>query len=664
SFSQRVQAAQVDIAELRDRARVDNDLWFTMCEALAGEEGHLVTVADLGFMHPGDVSAFFDSLENALDRSRAGILYELCREACGLPNVLVTTAADPAPESGPVRDASSSSVEPPRKKAKMSLFIDAVDESSFAVVSPQTYDSLVSAFRKRYGDVEDVELPTLEQLSGVQAKVLEGSCPYCDFSVFTVAPRERLRRLKAQGWSFNQEGEAQRVGSLRIPTFAEWLASFELFSNALLMLEVATSADLKKYKQLVSGLQDTYKDFWLQIYSADDFMRSVRLPRYKTSDEVSWGACFVAACVDLAYWADRVDRVIFKLRAAGATSSPAPSSAQASGVPASTSTPSTSLSSGKKRQICFAYQSGRHGDGDCPAGRRHAGIVVRIPDEKLRSVLALAESALSKRCIPVKMLRRVCGKFAWIGQTVPFVHAFVSPLWRCLGWADRHSVSAVRVESLRPSLVWLKTFINLHFESVRQQDAAEGCYSRVYPCASLTTSPWSIVVDASTTGVGGVLYEGSRPVSWFADSLKKVDFERFDSAPRDCKRQAVWEALAILIACRLWLPSLPRFWTVKCCSDSRTALSSLMSLKSRSKALILIAQELALDCALEGRWFNLSFSHVPGASNQWADALSRLSEGISIPSALESVPRVPCPDRSPDAGFWRVADPPQCIAMH
>ncbi|KAF4723898.1 hypothetical protein FOZ62_002256, partial [Perkinsus olseni] len=293
-----------------------------------------------------------------------------------------------------------------------------------------------------------------------------------------------------------------------------------------------------------------------------------------------------------------------------------------------------------------------------------AGIVVRIPDEKLRSVLALAESALSKRCIPVKMLRRVCGKFAWIGQTVPFVHAFVSPLWRLLGWADRHSVSAVRVESLRPSLVWLKTFINLHFESVRQQDAAEGCYSRVYPCASLTTSPWSIVVDASTTGVGGVLYEGSRPVSWFADSLKKVDFERFDSAPRDCKRQAVWEALAILIACRLWLPSLPRFWTVKCCSDSRTALSSLMSLKSRSKALILIAQELALDCALEGRWFNLSFSHVPGASNQWADSLSRLSEGISIPSPLESVPRVPCPDRSPDAGFWRVADPPQCLAMH
>ncbi|KAF4720033.1 hypothetical protein FOZ62_000810 [Perkinsus olseni] len=378
SFSQRVQAAQVDIAELRDRARVDNDLWFTMCEALAGEEGHLVTVADLGFMHPGDVSAFFDSLENALDRSRAGILYELCREACGLPNVLVTTAADPAPDSGPMRDASSSSsVEPPRKKAKMSLFIDAVDESSFAVVPPQTYDSLVSAFRKRYGDVEDVELPTLEQLSGVQARVLEGSCPYCDFSVFTVAPRERLRRLKAQGWSFNQEGEAQRVGSLRIPTFAEWLSSFELFSNALLMLEVATSADLKKYKQLVSGLQDTYKDFWLQIYSADDFMRSVRLPRYKTSDEVSWGACFVAACVDLAYWADRVDRVIFKLRAAGATSSPAPSSTQASGVPASTSTPSTSLSSGKKRQICFAYQSGRHGDGDYPAGRRHVCMKCR-----------------------------------------------------------------------------------------------------------------------------------------------------------------------------------------------------------------------------------------------------------------------------------------------
>ncbi|KAF4647132.1 hypothetical protein FOL47_005038, partial [Perkinsus chesapeaki] len=217
------------------------------------------------------------NLDSSLDRNRTALLYELCRSACGLPNILVTTTTESfSPRKRRAEDSSSSDsgVEVARKRVKMSLHIDSVDDSTFPVVSAHSFDELVSKFRTKFGDVDDTELPSIEQLSGLQSKLDEGICPYCDFAVFTVAPRDRLRRLKAQGWSLNQEGEAQRIGSLRIPTFAEWVSSFDLFTNSLLMLSVASSADMKKYKSVVSGLHETYSEFWLQIYSADDFMRS------------------------------------------------------------------------------------------------------------------------------------------------------------------------------------------------------------------------------------------------------------------------------------------------------------------------------------------------------------------------------------------------------
>ncbi|KAF4662729.1 hypothetical protein FOL47_006081, partial [Perkinsus chesapeaki] len=147
-----------------------------------------------------------------------------------------------------------------------------------------------------------------------------------------------------------------------------------------------------------------------------------------------------------------------------------------------------------------------------------AGIILHVPDEKLRSALALVETSLAKVRIPVKLLRKVCGKFAWIGQIVPYVCAFVSPLWGALGVAERCNWSWIHVNQIRRSLVWLKAFIDVHFDS-----SSSSFYSRVFPCASWSSSRWSIVVDASPFGVGGILYDGASPTSWFADTLSRSD---------------------------------------------------------------------------------------------------------------------------------------------
>ncbi|KAF4651622.1 hypothetical protein FOL47_000282, partial [Perkinsus chesapeaki] len=172
-LSERIDAAQVDISALRGKAQVGDDLWAKMCDVLSGEEDGLSSVADLGFMHPEDISDSLSSLETSRDRSRAALLFELCRSACGLPNVLMNTCVEPLPpprREGEVEPSSSEDTESdmPRKKVKMSLFIDSVDDSTFPVISSQSFDALVANFRLKFGDVEDSELPNLEQLSGIR----------------------------------------------------------------------------------------------------------------------------------------------------------------------------------------------------------------------------------------------------------------------------------------------------------------------------------------------------------------------------------------------------------------------------------------------------------------------------------------------------------------
>ena len=76
-------------------------------------------------------------------------------------------------------------------------------------------------------------------------------------------------------------------------------------------------------------------------------------------------------------------------------------------------------------------------------------------------------------------------------------------------------------------------------------------------------------------------------------------------------------------------------------SDSVAALSTAAALKSKSPTLNDLAAELALELARES--FAISITeHVPGASNKWADALSRLDQlgsGAVVPGDLCAVQR-------------------------
>ena len=104
--------------------------------------------------------------------------------------------------------------------------------------------------------------------------------------------------------------------------------------------------------------------------------------------------------------------------------------------------------------------------------------------------------------------------------------------------------------------------------------------------------------------------------------------------------QAVWEAYAFLIALRLSLgPS--SCGRVAVFGDAEGIMKSMITFSSRSPQVNAIAREAALMVAPLG--IELAAFHIWSEENDWADALSRVAEGATIP---EWFVHVECVDRA------------------
>ena len=124
----------------------------------------------------------------------------------------------------------------------------------------------------------------------------------------------------------------------------------------------------------------------------------------------------------------------------------------------------------------------------------------------------------------------------------------------------------------------------------------------------------------------------------------------FCAARGESAHNTTWEGLALAVALRLWGPCSGG-WRVGLRSDSLGALMATSRLRPRSPGLSLIVAEIALMVAEWGLCLG-SASHIPGAANTQADALSRLlaPEPSAVPPELASVPRAVVPVWP--RGFW------------
>ena len=142
-------------------------------------------------------------------------------------------------------------------------------------------------------------------------------------------------------------------------------------------------------------------------------------------------------------------------------------------------------------------------------------------------------------------------------------------------------------------------------------------------------------------------------VAAFSSDLPKEALQKFKAERGDAKHTTLWEALALLFACRAWLPQFKGTARVRCKSDSLSLLFMLLKGKAKSSDLSVIAREFAIDLARDRYRLHL-LKHIPGVTNVEADALSRVYAPFSpeVPQSLRGVPRIPVDINSE---FWTVS---------
>ena len=165
-----------------------------------------------------------------------------------------------------------------------------------------------------------------------------------------------------------------------------------------------------------------------------------------------------------------------------------------------------------------------------------------------------------------------------------------------------------------------------------------------------------ITTDASPWGVGGYLTIDGHITAYFSDAITEEDARVLQRDIGSHEAQQAFEALALLVAFRLWRKELSSSRTVIAVrTDNVGALTMVAALKGSGHALNLIARELALDLS-EYTYFPHVITHLPGISNVIADALSRRfdpsKQPFVVPCALQHLRPTVAPPRP--LSWWRV----------
>jgi hypothetical protein len=277
-------------------------------------------------------------------------------------------------------------------------------------------------------------------------------------------------------------------------------------------------------------------------------------------------------------------------------------------------------------------------------------VTVSIPADKLSEAYKFCCNSLRHKAIPLKAMRSGTGKCQNIANVVTTIKPFCSYLWSALATSESSPVNRgkhqkpawVKTRKAQHGLKWLKQYFS----------GKQGPLERTFRL-KIPESCWLVIsVDASPWGIGGILHTNGIVTNWFADVIQDSDLRVLTAVRADPAFQTTWEALAILVAVRLWLQSTHDGIRIEIRSDSLSALSAAGKATSGSKAVRIILCELALEEAeLVGG--SCYLTHIPGSSNKWPDALSRLHapSAAEIPSELAAVARTPVGART--NLFWR-----------
>ena len=283
-------------------------------------------------------------------------------------------------------------------------------------------------------------------------------------------------------------------------------------------------------------------------------------------------------------------------------------------------------------------------------------VVMGLPEPFLKATIDMLKDWSTRGYVPVKELRSLAGRMSWVAGVLPRSRWTVAVLYAVLKDEDRPGrdkggkTGLFPVKRMEQTRVWLQTFL----------ETAASVPMRTFQLKPNKTAEVSLTTDASPEALGGYLVINGALVAAFASRVTTEDAEILGFEKGSSSSQGIVEALAIVVALRLWRKKIPQgLLELRIQSDSIVALAMSEKLAASSPGLNFLGAELGVvmeELLVE----QFKTCHVPGPANTVADYLSRPSKWLahSRPALLGDVSVTFPEGRKED--FYALPSPRRC----
>ena len=215
-----------------------------------------------------------------VETGKALYLGRIARSKLGLENIAV--AAAPGPLTAAPTGASSVAT----RKVKMNQILSQLDETEIDVVTTSEQVRMLARYETLFGKGQRPQPnhePSIEQLSGLKALVDGGQCPYADFAIFQPYAARIMKRIKFSGLVITKSGALSQAEIYGPPDLDSWRSSYDVWANAMIMLDTMDLGPLQTYKARIENLHSRYGEskVWSLLYQADTRARLEHMPRSK-----------------------------------------------------------------------------------------------------------------------------------------------------------------------------------------------------------------------------------------------------------------------------------------------------------------------------------------------------------------------------------------------
>ena len=241
-------------------------------------------------------------------------------------------------------------------------------------------------------------------------------------------------------------------------------------------------------------------------------------------------------------------------------------------------------------------------------------IHAQVKPAIIEDIIDTLQSIQSMNLIPKKTLESLAGKINHAASLLIPLRPFLQQMWAAIH-SDPHSTTVWR-KQIHHALTWFTVLF-------KPGSSALGRNFRLPDFLG-----WGVQVeigtDASPWGLGGWLARDGVITHYYHSAISHHDIDLFQLKAGSCEGQQVLEALAILVAVRLWLPTCSERVQLRFRSDNVGALSMIVKMRPKTSLQAIVARELAL--AFSTFSFPPSAYHTPGVSHIIADKLSRFDD--------------------------------------